>query len=93
MNNAKQDAARCAKTNAIRAAARARLGVEPMHLCPTCVRTAGDAHCRKDARGKVIEGCIDAFHSGHHSDPERARWFMRPEAQALRAATLASLAA
>ena len=56
-----------------------------MDRCPTCGRSASDAYARKDDRGHVIEGCVDAFHVGQHSDPERARWWARPAAQALRA--------
>lgn len=87
MNNRKHDKARCNKITAIRAAAG-----NPGTHCPTCTRaiTAGP-FTRFGARGHVTEGCVDACHAGHHVHGEVARWFYRPEAQALRAAELARL--
>ncbi len=53
--------------------------------CPTCTRSAASPYCRKDHRGKVTEGCIDACHStALVGNEEYARWWRRPAAKALR---------
>jgi hypothetical protein len=81
------------KINAVRASALAALGAAPHNHCPTCTRSAGAPFRTYDARGKVVRGCVDAFHTGHLVTPsESARWHHRPEAEAIRRADLASLA-
>ena len=93
MNNRKQDRARCLKINAIRAAARG-VSLEALQAapCPTCTRRRNDPYFRADARGHGVEGCVDAHHEGAGMVGERAMWFSRPAAQAIRAVELARIA-
>jgi len=70
---------------------RARAGNSGTH-CPTCGRSAHSPHRRYDARGKVVEGCIDACHKPHIYG-ESLRWHMRPAAVAHRKDVLAHLKA
>jgi hypothetical protein len=58
--------------------------------CFTCGRPVDAPYRRHDARGAVIEGCIDSAHSGHLYG-ESLRWHMRPAAKKLRADTKARL--
>jgi hypothetical protein len=58
--------------------------------CNTCGRPVGLPYRRHDARGKIIEGCIDASHTGHIYG-ESLRWHNRPEAKKWRAAMTARL--
>jgi len=92
MNNAKHDAKRSAKINAIRAKAR---GISTDALaalpCPVCCRASGDAYFRADSRGHGVEGCVDAHHTFAHHVGERAAWLLRPAAQEIRAAELSRL--
>lgn len=54
-------------------------------LCNTCCNPAGAPYRRYDERGKVREGCVDEFHTGHLVTPsESARWHGRPEAKRVR---------
>lgn len=54
--------------------------------CPTCCRPAAAPFRVYDARGKVLSGCVDHFHTGHLVTPsESAMWHARPEAKRLRA--------
>lgn len=76
-----------AKINAIRAAHG-----NPMLVCCLCGRAAANPYRRYDARGKVTEGCVDAFHHGHLIG-ESAAWHTRPVAAQLRRETLADLEA
>lgn len=54
--------------------------------CNTCGRAAGSPYRIFDARGKVIAGCVDDFHTGHLVTPsESSFWHNRPEAKKIRA--------
>lgn len=79
--------------NTIRIKALASLGAEPRTKCPTCGRAAGSPFRIYNDRGKVVHGCIDAFHSGHLMLGESRCWHNRPEAKALRRTVLVSLKA
>lgn len=60
--------------------------------CPTCTRRACDPFRRYDKTGRVLYGCVDAFHTGHLVTPsESARWHNRPQAKKIRAGLLAFL--
>lgn len=90
-----QQATTSRKIEAIRIAALASLGSERCgDSCPTCTRRACDPYRRHDARGNVVEGCIDAYHheamDRHYSCASR-NWHFRPVAHALRKDTLAHL--
>lgn len=67
-----------------------RAAGNPGTHCPTCARPCESPYRRKDARGHIIEGCVDACHKPHIHG-ESLRWHMRPEAVALRKETLAHL--
>ncbi len=54
--------------------------------CNTCVRPVASPYRRKDASGKIVEGCIDPCHEGHIFG-DSLRWHMRPAAKALRKQT------
>lgn len=61
-------------------------------VCCTCGRGAGAPYRRHDASGHVIEGCVDAIHTGMLvTTTESNRWQNRPEADQIRRATLNSL--
>lgn len=83
------------KINAIRNAALASLGAAPHANCPTCTRIASAPYRRHDERGKVTEGCIDAFHTDALSGiiGESTAWHFRAEAVAIRRAELKALEA
>lgn len=54
--------------------------------CNTCGRAAGSPFRVYDEHGKVINGCVDEFHTGHLVTPsESSRWHARPEAKQIRA--------
>jgi len=54
-------------------------------LCPTCGRSAGSPYRRADARGRIVQGCVDKFHTGHLTTPsESARWHGSREARSIR---------
>lgn len=54
--------------------------------CPTCCRPASSPFRVHDASGKVTQGCVDHFHSGHLVTPSAsAAWHARPEAKRIRA--------
>lgn len=54
--------------------------------CPTCGKGPHSPFRVFDARGKVISGCIDEFHTGHLVTPsESASWHGRTAAKKLRA--------
>jgi len=75
----------------IRQRALTELGTEMTDTCPTCTRPANSPYRRYDARGNVIEGCIDAIHSTAHLIGESARWHNREDAKDLRRHELESL--
>ena len=53
--------------------------------CNTCCRPADHPFRQYDGYGKVINGCVDAFHSGAIVTPsESAWWHGRKEAQKIR---------
>lgn len=56
-----------------------------IETCKTCTNPANLPFCRKDQRGKVVVGCVDACHAGHYMHPEYAAWYKRPEAKQIRA--------
>lgn len=78
------------KTNAqldkeIRAAIKrghADTTTEGAERCNTCTRPVAAPFRRYGARG-IVEGCIDAAHTGHLYG-ESLRWHNRPEAKKLR---------
>jgi hypothetical protein len=53
--------------------------------CPICTRPANSPYVRKDARGHVIEGCVDACHGKHLVIDAYSSWWHRKEAKAIRA--------
>lgn len=64
----------------------------PMVQCPTCCRAASLPYRRHDEGGRIVEGCIDAFH-GPSLVPTTSsyEWHMKPVAKALRLAELNQL--
>lgn len=53
--------------------------------CTTCNRPA-NAPARRIVDGRIVEGCVDAAHTGHLIVPsDSAEWHNRPEAKAIRA--------
>lgn len=62
-------------------------------VCSTCGKAAGAPFRVYDERGKVINGCIDDFHTGYLVTPsESSRWHNRKEAKAHRASIKKHLA-
>lgn len=60
--------------------------------CPICCRPAYSPYRRLDTQGKIIEGCVDASHTGKHVPiSESERWHWRPEAIEIRRAELAAI--
>lgn len=58
--------------------------------CPTCTRAAG-APFRIYVDGKVAQGCVDHFHTGHLLfATQSASWHARPEAKKVRMASKAA---
>lgn len=54
--------------------------------CPICGK-APSAPVRVFDGGKVVQGCVDHFHTGHLVTPsESSFWHNRPEAKKIRAA-------
>ena len=54
--------------------------------CNGCGRDSGSPYRVYDAYGKVINGCVDAFHTGHLVTPsESSFWHNRPAAKKIRA--------
>lgn len=54
--------------------------------CPTCCRAPFAPFRIADANGKVANGCVDHFHTGHLVTPsESARWHERKESKLIRA--------
>lgn len=83
--NAKHDALRSKKIEAIRIAACESLGHKRENRCPSCTRAKDAPFKQCDDRGHVIMGCVDAFHHDAFLMGEVNRWYRRPEAQAIRA--------
>lgn len=53
--------------------------------CPTC-GSAPSKPFRTYNAGRIVQGCIDHFHTGHLVAPSASNtWHFRPEAKALRA--------
>ena len=66
---------------------------QPDAICNTCVKPADSPYRRYDNNGYVIEGCIDAIHTGHLVTPSASSmWHNRPEAKKWRAETKKRLA-
>lgn len=80
-----------ARIIAIRAAAGAELGIASADRCPICGRAAASP-ARRLVNGAIVEGCIDAHHTGHLAGADLA-WHTRPCAKQWRAETARSLAA
>lgn len=60
--------------------------------CPTCTRSCSNPYRRHDAHGKVIEGCVDACHTGRLVSPsESNRWQNSKAAESIRRRELESL--
>jgi len=57
--------------------------------CPICVKPA-DAPYRRLVGGVIVEGCVDAMHTGRISG-ESAAWHVRPSARAMRKDRLADM--
>jgi hypothetical protein len=57
--------------------------------CPTCVRPKGQPFRKYDDHGKVVNGCVDEYHTGEifPIPSESARWHYRKEAEKIRAMT------
>lgn len=51
--------------------------------CNTCCRSTHAPYRRRDERGKIVEGCVDACHSEHVYGADAA-WHNRPEARRIR---------
>jgi hypothetical protein len=87
------DDERCHKISVFRRAARGVSMVDLLNSpCPTCGRARAEAYLRVDQDGNVLEGCVDAHHSGATKPGAPTRWYMRPEARQLRAETHRALA-
>jgi len=70
------------KTSAANKSRRVRSNPD---MCPICGRAAGSPYRVYDDRGKVIQGCVSDFHTGHLVTPsESARFHARKEAVAIR---------
>lgn len=55
--------------------------------CPICGRGPSTPARVFTTRGRVLQGCVDHFHTGHLVTPsESAMWHARPEAVKIRAA-------
>jgi hypothetical protein len=53
--------------------------------CPTCGRASSNPFRSYDAKGRIVNGCVDAFHSEHLVVPsESAFWHARPQAKLAR---------
>ena len=54
-------------------------------VCTICGKPAGSPYRRHDSEGKIFEGCVDGFHSGHLPIPSNtAAWHNRSSAKKLR---------
>lgn len=50
-------------------------------ICPVCCNKPGNPFRAFDKSGRVINGCVDATHTGHLVPiSESQRWHMRPAA-------------
>jgi len=60
--------------------------------CPTCTRPAENPYRRWDASGRIIEGCVDAIHTGKLVPISSSNgWHMRKKAIAIRRSELDAL--
>ena len=54
-------------------------------FCTTCGRAAGNPSRVYDSDGRVLSGCVDAFHTGHLPGlSETLHWHNRSEAKRIR---------
>ena len=54
--------------------------------CPTCFNPPSRPYRSHDKSGKIVQGCVDHFHTGHLvTASESALWHNRPAAKKLRA--------
>lgn len=65
----------------------------PGITCPICVRIASAPYRRRNAAGRIVEGCVDAFHTGRLVTQADSAWHDRPDAREMRVTTLKSLQA
>ena len=65
---------------------------EPLTTCTTCCRPVGAPFRRHDARGKVVEGCVDESHTGRLCGTSR-EWHTSDAARAIRRKTAERLSA
>ncbi len=78
---------RIGKKKPLRASSHCAEVDEKMSVCNTCGKTAGAPYRVYDVRGKVVQGCVDDFHTGHLVTPsESSFWHNRPAAKKIRAA-------
>lgn len=81
-----------AKINEIREATRAALGLGPLKTCPVCCQRADAPFRRHDQSGRIIHGCVDAFHTGHLVTlSSSSAWHNSTGAQEIRRQELARL--
>jgi hypothetical protein len=58
---------------------------ETQAVCLTCNRPVASPWRVWDARGHILNGCVDASHTGHLTPlSESARWHTRPAAVKIR---------
>lgn len=53
--------------------------------CPICGKAPWAPPRTSDARGKMLSGCVDEFHTGHLILGESSFWHYRAEAKKIRA--------
>lgn len=57
-------------------------------ICGTCCRRADAPYRLYDSQGKITQGCVANFHTGHLvAISQSNHWHTRPEAKRIRAAT------
>lgn len=50
--------------------------------CPTCTRQSDSPYRSHDQSGKIVQGCIDEFHTGRLVSPSASsEWHNRKEAK------------
>lgn len=69
---------------------RARAG-NPCTTCPLCGRAPETPYRRIGVNGSIVEGCVDAAHTYHLTNPADIAWHTRPAADLLRRGSLNGL--
>lgn len=61
---------------------------ETVQTCNTCCRAADAPYRSYDQAGKIVQGCVDVFHTASLSGIicQSTQWHGRPEAKKIRAA-------